>query len=42
MFLTPTLAAIVIFVGILIGGIGIGGVLLLPSLKYLGGIPLAY
>ncbi|MCU7858112.1 MAG: sulfite exporter TauE/SafE family protein [Candidatus Thiodiazotropha sp. (ex Lucinoma borealis)] len=40
MFLTPALATIVFFVGILIGGIGIGGVLLLPSLKYLGGIPL--
>ena len=34
------LTVIVFIVGILIGGVGIGGVLLVPSLKYLGDIPL--
>ena len=40
MFLSVPLIAIIFLVGILIGGVGIGGVLLVPSLKYLGGIPL--
>ncbi len=31
---------VVFVVGALIGGVGIGGVLLVPALKYLGGIPL--
>jgi len=31
---------VVLFVGVLIGGVGIGGVLLVPALKYLGQIPL--
>lgn len=39
MFSIP-LTFVVFIVGILIGGVGIGGVLLVPSLKYLGGIPL--
>lgn len=37
---SPALILIVFIVGVLIGGVGIGGVLLVPSLKYLGGIPL--
>jgi len=40
MLLSPALLFIVFSVGMLIGGVGIGGVLLVPSLKYLGGIPL--
>ncbi|WP_424946108.1 sulfite exporter TauE/SafE family protein [Candidatus Spongiihabitans sp.] len=40
MLLSPVLTFIVLVVGILIGGVGIGGVLLVPALKYLGGIPL--
>ncbi|MCP4432849.1 MAG: sulfite exporter TauE/SafE family protein [Gammaproteobacteria bacterium] len=35
---SPILVVIVIFVGILIGGVGIGGVLLVPSLKYFGSV----
>jgi len=31
---------VVLFVGLLIGSVGIGGVLLVPALKYLGQIPL--
>ncbi len=31
---------VVLFVGLLIGGVGIGGVLLVPALKFLGEIPL--
>lgn len=38
--LSPVLIFIVFVVGVLIGGVGIGGVLLVPALKYLGGIPL--
>jgi uncharacterized membrane protein YfcA len=38
--LSPLLTSLVFVVGILIGGVGIGGVLLVPALKYLGGIPL--
>jgi uncharacterized membrane protein YfcA len=34
------LTLVVFVVGALIGGVGIGGVLLVPALKYLGGIPL--
>ncbi len=40
MLLSPILIFVVFVVGILIGGVGIGGVLLAPSLKYLGGISL--
>ncbi len=40
MLLSPVLTGVVLLVGVLIGGVGIGGVLLVPSLKYLGGIPL--
>jgi len=40
MLLSPLLIFLVVIVGILIGGVGIGGVLLVPSLKYLGGISL--
>ena len=40
MLLSPILVIIVFLVGTLIGSVGIGGVLLVPSLKYLGGIPL--
>ena len=40
MFLPPLLTSVVFFVGILIGSVGIGGVLLVPALKFLGGIPL--
>jgi uncharacterized membrane protein YfcA len=40
MFLSPALLLIVFIVGVLIGGVGIGGVLLVPALKYLGGISL--
>ena len=36
---SPILIVIVIAVGILIGGVGIGGVLLVPSLKYIGSVP---
>lgn len=38
--LSLPLTVIVVAVGVLIGGVGIGGVLLVPSLKYLGGIEL--
>ncbi len=38
--LTLPLIVVVLGVGVLIGGVGIGGVLLVPSLKYLGNIPL--
>jgi uncharacterized membrane protein YfcA len=37
---SPLLIVIVIVVGILIGGVGIGGVLLVPSLKYFGSVPM--
>jgi uncharacterized membrane protein YfcA len=37
---SPVLIFIVFVVGILIGGVGIGGVLLVPALRYLGAIPL--
>ena len=40
MFLTPLLTTVVFVVGILIGSVGIGGVLLVPGLKFLGGITL--
>jgi uncharacterized membrane protein YfcA len=40
MFLPPLLTSVVFFVGILIGSVGIGGVLLVPALKFLGDIPL--
>ncbi len=40
MLLSPVLTAIVFVVGLLIGSVGIGGALLVPALKYLGGIPL--
>lgn len=40
MFLPPLLSSVVFLVGILIGGVGIGGVLLVPALKFLGGVPL--
>ena len=40
MLLSPILLIIVLLVGMLIGSVGIGGVLLVPSLKYLGGIEL--
>ena len=40
MILSPLLSVIVLFVGALIGGVGIGGVLLVPSLNYFGGIPI--
>ncbi|MES9826724.1 MAG: sulfite exporter TauE/SafE family protein [Candidatus Thiodiazotropha sp.] len=40
MFITPTLATVILIIGIMIGGLGIGGVLLVPSLKYLGGFEL--
>ena len=40
MVLTPLLSLVVLLVGILIGSVGIGGVLLVPSLKFLGDIPL--
>ena len=38
--LSIPLSFIVIVAGVLIGGVGIGGVLLVPALKYLAGIPL--
>jgi hypothetical protein len=38
--ISPVLTLIVIAIGVLIGGVGVGGVLLVPSLKYLGGIAL--
>ena len=38
--LSPLLLVAISAVGVLIGSIGIGGVLLVPALKYLGGIPL--
>ncbi|MBX2868825.1 MAG: sulfite exporter TauE/SafE family protein [Acidiferrobacterales bacterium] len=38
--MTLPLILIVLFVGLLIGGVGIGGVLLVPALKFLGQIPL--
>lgn len=37
---SPILVAVVFVVGILIGGVGIGGVLLVPSLKYFSSVPL--
>ena len=40
MLLSPLLIVVVFTVGALIGCVGIGGVLLVPALKYLGGIPL--
>ena len=40
MFLSPLLLVAISVVGVLIGSIGIGGVLLVPTLKYVGGIPL--
>jgi len=40
MFLPLFLTSVVFFVGILIGSVGIGGVLLVPALKFLGDIPL--
>ncbi len=40
MFLPPLLTAVVLFIGILIGSVGIGGVLLVPALKFFGDIPL--
>ncbi|MDD9875349.1 MAG: sulfite exporter TauE/SafE family protein [Gammaproteobacteria bacterium] len=40
MLLSPLLIATVFAVGVLVGGVGIGGVLLLPALSALGGIPL--
>ena len=40
MFLTPLLTTVVFFVGLLIGSVGIGGVLLVPALKFMGGIDL--
>ena len=36
----PSLFIIVCFVGLLIGSVGVGGVLLAPSLAYIGGLPL--
>ncbi len=38
--MTLPLIFVVLFVGLLIGGVGIGGVLLVPALKFLGQIPL--
>ena len=35
-----TLGALGLIVGVFIGGIGIGGVMLVPALSYLGGIPI--
>jgi uncharacterized membrane protein YfcA len=40
MFLPPLLTFVVFFVGILIGSVGVGGVLLVPALKFMGGISL--
>lgn len=40
LMLSPILASITLLTGILIGGVGIGGVLLVPALKFVGGIPL--
>ncbi|MGI9316629.1 MAG: sulfite exporter TauE/SafE family protein [bacterium] len=40
MLLSVPLTIIVFLVGVLIGGVGIGGVLLVPALKYLGDISL--
>ncbi|MFT4650519.1 MAG: putative membrane protein YfcA [Flavobacteriales bacterium] len=37
---SPILVAVVFVVGILIGGVGIGGVLLVPSLNYFSSVPL--
>ena len=37
---SPILIAVVFAVGILIGGVGIGGVLLVPALKYFDSVPL--
>ncbi len=39
MILSSGLILIILAVGVLIGGVGIGGVLLVPSLKYLGNVP---
>jgi len=38
--MSPVLIPIVVIVGVLIGSVGIGGVLLAPSLKYIGGMDL--
>lgn len=40
MFFPLTLSFAVVVVGILIGSVGIGGVLLVPALKYLGDVPI--
>ena len=40
MMLSPLSILVIVIVGILIGSVGIGGVLLVPTLKYLGGISL--
>ena len=40
MLFSPPLLILVTGIGILIGSIGIGGVLLVPTLAYLGGIPI--
>jgi uncharacterized membrane protein YfcA len=40
MLLPPLLTSVVFFVGILISSVGVGGVLLVPALKFLGHIPL--
>ena len=42
MFLPPLLTFVVFFVGILIGSVGVGGVLLVPALKFMGGISLSH
>ena len=39
MLLSPLLIVTVFAVGVLVGGVGIGGVLLLPALNYMGDIP---
>ena len=38
--LSPLFIVAIFAVGVLIGGVGVGGVLLVPALNYLGGIPL--
>ena len=40
LFSLATLGALGLIVGVFIGGIGIGGVMLVPALSYLGGIPI--
>lgn len=40
MLLSPLLCLIVVVAGVMIGSIGIGGVLQVPALHYLGGIPM--